>query len=189
MRRIETVDGLFAPGDPAANLKGSPVRNWWLNAIQEELAGVVEGLGGTLDPEDNGQLFDWLIASLAMKVGDATQIFRVAGAVGANDATPLAQVQSLLLGYGQSYQDFTAGGRTSGTTYYNTTGRSIFVSVSLQSTVASIMQLFVGGAMIANTYIVAGQAGALTAIIPPGSSYSSTCNTGTISVSRWFELR
>lgn len=57
MRRINTLDELFAPGNPATSTKGTAVRNWWLNAIQEELAGLVEGLGGVLDPEDNGQLF------------------------------------------------------------------------------------------------------------------------------------
>ncbi|MDH5298115.1 MAG: hypothetical protein OEV91_03775 [Desulfobulbaceae bacterium] len=96
MERIGTPGGLFVGGDPATNTKGTTVTADWLNTVQEELANIVEGFGGTLDPEDNGQLFDWLIASLAMKVGDASQIFQVAAAVGANDATPLAQVQSLL---------------------------------------------------------------------------------------------
>lgn len=96
MRRIDTPDELFAPGDPATSTKGTTVRNWWLNIMQEELAGVIEGLGGTLDPVNNSQLFDWILASFAMKSGLATQIFRVATAVGASDATPLAQVQALI---------------------------------------------------------------------------------------------
>lgn len=96
MRRIDTVDELFAAGNPATSTKGSPVRYWWLNALQEELAGVVEGLGGTLDPEDNGQLFDWLVASFAMKSGSAAQLFRAATAEGASDVVPLAQLESLL---------------------------------------------------------------------------------------------
>ena len=96
MQRIGTQDGLFSPGNPANNTKGTTVTADWLNAAQEEMAGVIEGLGGTLDPQDNGQLFDWLIASLAMVTGNAAQIFRVATAVGASDATPLAQVQALI---------------------------------------------------------------------------------------------
>ena len=78
MRRIETQNGLFFGGDPATNTKGTVVTDDWLNAIQEELAAVVEGLGGTLDPNDSGQLFDWLLASFAMKSGSATQLFRAA---------------------------------------------------------------------------------------------------------------
>lgn len=63
MRRIDTPDELFAAGDPATSTKGTPVRNWWLNTLQEELAGVVEGFGNTLAPEDNGQLFETLVAA------------------------------------------------------------------------------------------------------------------------------
>lgn len=99
MRRIDTPDELFAPGSPATSTKGTAVRNWWLNAIQEELAGVVEGFGGTLDALNDGQVFELLIANLANIIGNASNVFRVATAVGANDATPLAQVQALLTAY------------------------------------------------------------------------------------------
>lgn len=67
MRRIDTPDGLFAPGSPATSTKGTAVRNWWLNIMQEELAGVVEGLGDTLDPNNNGQLLERLLATFADK--------------------------------------------------------------------------------------------------------------------------
>jgi len=67
MRRIGTQDGLFNPGDPATNTKGTVVTADWLNTCQEELAGVVEGLGGTLDPNDNGQLLERLLATFADK--------------------------------------------------------------------------------------------------------------------------
>lgn len=76
MRRIDTPDGLFAPGSPATSTKGTAVRNWWLNIMQEELAGVVEGLGGTLDPADNGQVLGWILASFAAITGNASQLFR-----------------------------------------------------------------------------------------------------------------
>lgn len=101
MQRIDTLDELFAAGNPATGTKGTVVTAAWLNAIQEELAVVVEGLGGTLDPEDSGQIFDALLAFFAPILGSAAQVFRVATAVGATDATPLAQVQSLISSLGQ----------------------------------------------------------------------------------------
>lgn len=103
MQRIGTQTGLFSGGDPATNTKGTVVTDDFLNAIQEELAVAVEGLGGTLDPADNGQLFDWLNLSFAMKSGSAAQIFRAATAVGSSDAVPLAQLQSLLAGVDNPY--------------------------------------------------------------------------------------
>lgn len=78
MRRIGTLDGLFNGGDPATNTKGTVVTADWLNAIQEELAAVVEGLGGTLNPVDGNQVFDWLLASFANIGGNAAQTFRAA---------------------------------------------------------------------------------------------------------------
>lgn len=67
MQRIGTQDGLFNPGDPATNTKGTVVTAPWLNTQQEELAGVVEGLGGTLDPANNGQVLERLLATFADK--------------------------------------------------------------------------------------------------------------------------
>jgi len=96
MRRIDTQDGLFVPGDQATNTKGTPVRYWWLDTVQEELAAIVEGFGGTLDPEDMGQVFDQLIANLANINGNASQIFRAAQAVGDNDVMTLLQAQMLI---------------------------------------------------------------------------------------------
>ena len=78
MRRIGTPNGLFNVGDPATNTKGTVVTADWLNAIQEELAAVVEGLGGTLNPADGNQIFDWLLASFANISGNASQLFNAA---------------------------------------------------------------------------------------------------------------
>jgi hypothetical protein len=67
MQRIGTQDGLFNAGDPATNTKGTVVTADWLNTHQEELAGVVEGLGGTLNPADNGQLLACLLGAFVGK--------------------------------------------------------------------------------------------------------------------------
>lgn len=96
MERIGTQDGLFSPGNPANNTKGTVVTADWLNSLQEEPANVLEGLGITLDPADRGQLIDALLANFANILGSASQIFRVATAVGNSDAVPLAQALQLI---------------------------------------------------------------------------------------------
>ena len=55
----------FINGNPATSTQGTVVTADWLNAVQEEIAGAIEGLGGVLNPADNGQLLTQLIARLA----------------------------------------------------------------------------------------------------------------------------
>lgn len=69
MQRIGTVDGLFIPGNPATQTPGTTVTAAWLNTIQEEMARVVEGLGGELNPANDGQLFALLTAAFTSKSG------------------------------------------------------------------------------------------------------------------------
>ena len=56
MRRIDTPSGLFIGGDPATNTKGTVVTDDWLNALQEEIATLIEGAGMALDPLLTNQL-------------------------------------------------------------------------------------------------------------------------------------
>lgn len=59
MHRIDSdaiVNGLFSAGDPASGQPGTVVSPEWLNAIQEEIAGLIEAMGGTLAKADNTQL-------------------------------------------------------------------------------------------------------------------------------------
>lgn len=105
MERIGTPDELFHAGDPATNTKGTVVTDDWLNAVQEELANAVEAFGVTLNPADRGQLADALLANLAPILGSSGNVFRVAQAVGADDAVPLGQAQSL----GDGLKHITAG--------------------------------------------------------------------------------
>ncbi|GEM_PF-6268558 len=58
MKRIETSDGLFQPGDPTIRKPGTIVPAWWLNAIQEELVAVIEEAGIKLDGDKNDQLLE-----------------------------------------------------------------------------------------------------------------------------------
>ena len=94
------------------------------------------------------------------------------------------------LGYGQTWQDVTSS-RALATTYYNTTGKPIYVSPQLNGTVnGSVARVTVNN-------IVVNEIGAPTAngqlpmfvIVPPGGSYVVTQISGTISIARWTELR
>lgn len=64
MRRIETANNLFTDGDLAVGMLGTPVTAAWLNAVQEELALTVEGLGGILDSAKYNQLYAAIVAGL-----------------------------------------------------------------------------------------------------------------------------
>ena len=87
------------------------------------------------------------------------------------------------LGYGQTWQDVNAS-RTLATTYYNTTGKPISISVVLQLT-ASAGVITVNGV----TVVSIGANAAwwqLTAIVPPNGSYSASATSGKTG---WTELR
>ena len=92
------------------------------------------------------------------------------------------------LGYGQIYTNVS---RSLSTTYYNTTGKPLFLSVSItNATIASdSLNLYINGVSVQNTLgYGASWTYSLTAIIPSGSSYSVTdAQAGTIA--RWYELR
>jgi hypothetical protein len=135
--------------------------------------------------------------------------YRVVGFVDITEATPgtWATAPSLVqgaggivgaamqsLGYGQRWQDVTAG-RSYGVTYYNDTGRPIQIkSVGANSAASSSfnMELKVAGLTVdvADT-ISPGTIGygkhGVSAIVPPGSSYSVIVSQ--VTKSAWLELR
>lgn len=92
------------------------------------------------------------------------------------------------LGYGQTWQDV-SGSRVSGTTYYNTTGRPIAVSIRTSNTYLSAsLDMHVNGV----SRYGASWGGGTTSlnepgftIVPPGNSYAVFAS-GTLS---WHELR
>ena len=89
------------------------------------------------------------------------------------------------LGYGQTWQTVT---RTLGTTYYNTTGKPIFLSIYAGSiTTAGDNTLTVNGATANKNYNSVASTIGLT-LVPPGASYvlTSSGNPGTLA---WYELR
>jgi len=51
-----TAAGLYRQGNPFASIGGTEVLARWLNAVQEEIAGVIESEGIVLDADDTSQL-------------------------------------------------------------------------------------------------------------------------------------
>lgn len=83
-------------------------------------------------------------------------------------------------GYGQTWQNV-AGSRVAGTTYYNTTGRPIQLSISSNSVASNIT---VGGIVVGIGNSLAGNY--QTPIVPPGASYLLQSGATIIA---WLELR
>lgn len=62
MHRIDgpgaTVDNKFTDGDPVGGVQATVVTDDWLNAVQEEVARVIENAGIVLSKSKNGQLLE-----------------------------------------------------------------------------------------------------------------------------------
>jgi hypothetical protein len=98
-----------------------------------------------------------------------------------------ATTASNAIGHNQTWQNLSAS-RASGTTYTNSTGRPIFISVKWERDDGTL-SLTVDGLEIGRTGTTAGpQFYTLTAIIPAGSTYSATA-VGGGGVLSWYELR
>jgi hypothetical protein len=103
--------------------------------------------------------------------------------IGGNAATATSAANAL--GVGQTWQDVTAS-RAASTTYTNSTGRPIFISVRMEQDDGTL-NLTVDGLMIGRTGYTAGPVNyTLTAIVPAGSTYLVTTTGGTLF---WYELR
>ena len=177
-----------------------------VNAVQSQLVLVVLYNGGTpalgIVNISGGTNLDetTLLSTTAMTTGansasvvySASAItsspFRVVGTVVSTQATAgtWATTPSLVqgyggqalaamssLGYGQTWQSVT---RTSGTTYYNTTSKPIFLSAYANGITTGQVTIAVSGiTVVATSYNGAGGGGiAATAIIPVGASYVVT---------------
>jgi hypothetical protein len=87
-------------------------------------------------------------------------------------------------GYGQTWQAVT---RTSGTTYYNTTGKPIFISAVANNSASTSLKLTVNSVDLATVASISGQStSGIFYPIPPNASYSLTCSSFSGSV---MELR
>lgn len=90
------------------------------------------------------------------------------------------------LGYGQTWQDV-IGSRSSGVTYYNTTGKPITVMISVANGAAGSLQAAVNGLTLAISNHASGSAyTSITFIVPPGAAYVGTAS---YPILIWTELR
>lgn len=91
------------------------------------------------------------------------------------------------LGDNQAWQDLTAS-RALGTTYTNTTGRPIAISVYPTAASSKTYTLTVAGVVVDSFYYGSATVQkAMQAIVPPGATYRVDTNSGTLS--NWMELR
>jgi len=102
-------------------------------------------------------------------------------------------VNSLNVGIGvnQTWQDVTAS-RAIGTTYTNSTGKPILVSMTFSCNVANTVQgLTINGVVVYCSGIqsVAGQPTGFTLLVPNGATYVTVTNGGTMTKITWTELR
>jgi microcystin-dependent protein len=70
MHRIDgagNVDGMFVHEDAQAMRPPTEITDRWLNSVQEELVGVIEGLNVPLNPADNRQLITTLLGNFIQK--------------------------------------------------------------------------------------------------------------------------
>lgn len=130
--------------------------------------------------------------------------FRVVGFIGSTQATAgtwatapstiqgaggqaLAALSSF--GYGQTWQDVKVS-RAIATTYYNTTGKPIFVWPTLTTSTGSSIQVTVNG-VVSRGSAFGSAGGQISAqfVVPHGGSYSVTANIGSPSIDTWAELR
>jgi hypothetical protein len=136
---------------------------------------------------------------VAYRVVGAVDVVNTAGAwgnpvlvqgAGGNALTAMSS-----LGYGQTWQNVTVS-RALGTTYYNTTGKPIHISVCGQGTVnASSTQIgcYVNSVLAASSGTVLGTGGAIkgsyiSVVVPNGAAYRVDAEIQA-SLSTWSELR
>ena len=95
-----------------------------------------------------------------------------------------AFVNNSCIGLGQTWNNLTAS-RVAGTTYYNSTGRPIIVSLAILCT--SYSTFVVNGVTVAEGGGNASIRGMMAGVVPSGGSYSVTTNG--LTIDSWSELR
>jgi hypothetical protein len=99
-------------------------------------------------------------------------------------------LQSDGLGFSQTWQDLTAS-RAIGTTYYNTTGKPIYLYITGAANITGYFAMQINGVTVANSQqaYTNGTFLTLDIIVPPGVSYSAVVGGNSPSIVRWSELR
>lgn len=92
------------------------------------------------------------------------------------------------LGFGQTLQDL-SGSRALGTTYYNTTGKPILVSVTSVNSSSANVSLNINGIPEFTTGGAAGLSAGVIGIVPQGASYQVSWSAGSPTLQQWNEIR
>lgn len=88
------------------------------------------------------------------------------------------------IGFNQSYKDM-IGSRVSGVTYYNNTGRPMFVYVAMSGGSSSTLLGYVNDLNVSAQNSSFATQGIIYMIVPPGASYKATAG---LAIQSWFEL-
>lgn len=163
---------------------------------------LAAGSGGLFPSLATGQVFYGKLTQ-----GNTTEIVEVTARVtdtltvsrGIDGSTPAAfnsgAVFALVMtasAYNSYQPSFSTGysnvtsSRVLATNYSNTTGRWIYASVNLSVTAAGILSVTVAGTVIQSKTLAVGNANT-EFLVPPGATYQVS-NTGTMSLSSWFEM-
>lgn len=99
-----------------------------------------------------------------------------------------AYVQNMSFGRGQTYQDVTSS-RALSTTYTNSTGRPIWLSVSFGNSANQVCKLYVDGNLASYCEGDLYPRLTVTGVVPPGSTYYISRTSGSGGITYWIELR
>lgn len=123
-----TPDGLFTNGSVASGVSPTILDAKWFNTIQNELVGVVEGAGLTLDPTNDGQVLAALKAFLLQQNSGRfidRKIFTTPGSISYKPTAGTKKIKIIItggggrgygfLGWGSNYTSRGAGGGAGGT--------------------------------------------------------------------------
>ena len=190
---------LVAPASVPANVSSFTAGTTGLTPSTATTGAVT--LAGTLNVANGGTGSTTLTAN-SVVLGNGTSALSsnliapsTSGNVLTSNGTTWASSTNLAVGVGQSWTDVKSS-RALGTTYTNSTGKPIQLSVSINFTAAanseisiSVNSVVIGG--LADTY--GGNSPALKMglqhIIPNGATYVISIVQGSPTISTWFELR
>jgi len=166
---IKTVDGTNS------GLDADRLRGWTFN-----WSGQAGQPGWVWGGNDGVSMYVWNPSNFSVNYANSAGYASSAGNADTVDGWHASSLLNQSLGYGQSWQ---LPGRAANTTYYNTTGRPIFVSIGAGLGGSNVVMYINGVAVTrsaeSNTSYIGG-------VVPTGGSYSIT--TASV-ISQWAELR
>ena len=152
------------------------------------VAGDIAGAGHWLELNFDTVLDKWVLQNpYTTGLPAASSAETQAGTLTSKAVTPKGLADSMLAGVGQTWQNV-LGSRSLGVTYTNTTGRPIFVAISVNPTTTTTT-FSVDGVVVGQTLNnpdTTATKDNLYAVVPPGSTYIASAGT-TLEV--WAELR